>query len=208
MVDIRREREHIQRKGFDYVQATYGEAILWLEFDALNSEYDQVYDEPSVDAQRSWKPPILVPVQFANETEDSRANNRDGRLPTNSIRFAVSMRDLRRVGLSAPEDSRRHLNDLLVYRGNFWRVGDYQKRGRLRETMIVGITATQVLVDDDMPFDTLPSINGLASTVRPRGPQTDGYPTQDFPEHELPAFHDDDLFPGEAFPSDTLHMGE
>lgn len=189
-MDIRREREAIIRKGFDYMQETIGEAVLWLEYDSLHSEIDAVYDEPSATAERMWKTPILVPVLFANETENIRANNRDGRLTTNSIRFSVPFRTLRRVGLSAPEDSRRHLNDMVLYRRNYWRIGRYEKSGRLRETTIVGVTATQIRVDDDMPFDTLPQINGLASTVRPQGPQSDGYLTQTFDEHEKPAYHD------------------
>jgi hypothetical protein len=190
MVDIRREREMIRRKGFDFAQKTVGEAVLWIEYDALNSETHNVYDEPTIGAGRAWKSPILVPVQWVNESEAGRANDVAGRLPTDSIRFAVDMRTLRRCGLSAPEDSRRHLNDLIVYRRNFWRVGDYQKLGRLRETTMVGVRASQIHAGDDMPWGDLPVIDGLLSTVRPQGPQNDAYPTQTFDNHERPAYHD------------------
>lgn len=190
MVDLRREREMIRRKGFAYAQQTIGEAVLWIEYDAKNSETHDVYDEATIDAGRAWKPPILVPVQWVNEAEATRANDTAGRLPTNSLRFAVDMRTLRRCGLSAPEDSNRHLNDLIVWRRNFWRIGRYEKMGRLRETTMVGVTASQIHAGDDMPWGDLPQIDGLLSTARPTGPQNDSYPTQTFDEYELPAYHD------------------
>lgn len=190
MVDIRRERAYIDRKGYKFIQDVVGEAVLWLEYDALHSASHHVYDEPTEGATRAWKPPILVPALWVNETEGARENSADGRMVTNTLRLAVSVSTLTAVGLSGPTDSRRHINDMLVYRRNYWRVDDYQIRGRLRKSIIVGITATQVLVDDDMPFDVLPSIDGLLSTVRPMGFPTDGYANQTFNEHDLTAHHD------------------
>lgn len=190
MADLRRERAHIERKGWDFIQQTIGEAVLWLEFDATSSAMHPVYDEPMEDAGRAWKPPILVPALWVNEREDARTPDGDGRLPTNSLRLGVPYSSLVKVGLSEPQDSRRHLNDVLVYRRNFWAVNRYELRGRLRAPVMVGVTATQINVDDDMAFDTLPEINGLLTTVRPIGFPSDTYITQTFPEHELPAHHE------------------
>lgn len=189
-MDLRRERSHIERKGFRYIQDTVGESVLWIEYDAFNSSSHNVYDEPTIGAGRAWKPPVLVPALWVNESEDSRSNSPEGRLPTNALRLGVTLTALTKAGISVPDDYRRHLNDVLFYRRNFWKVSDYQIRGRLRRSIIVGVAASQVKVDDDMPFDTLPDINGLLTTVRPAGFPSDGYVNQTFNEHELPAYHD------------------
>ena len=189
-MDLNLELEHIIRKGYDWYQANLGEVVIWFEYDAVNSEFDHVYDEPSMDAQRKWRPPVLVPTLWVSEEEDDRTNNCDGRLVTPDIRLAVPMRTLTEVGLSAPRNASRHHNDLLVYRGNYWTVNAYQIRGRMRtDYVIVGVTATLVDIESDMVYDELPDINGLVMEKAPQGFPSDGFRNQTFDEHDLPAFH-------------------
>lgn len=189
-MDLRRERTHIERKGFQWVQDNVGEAVLWLEFDAHNSAMHPVYDEPMEGAGRAWKPPVLVPAQYVNESEAPRDSTEDARLQTNAIRLAVPFVYMVRSGISEPQDNVRHLNDMLVYRRNFWSINRYDIRGRLRSPIMVSVTATQIRVDDDMAFDDLPDIDGLLTTVKPLGFPSDTFTTQTFNHHELPAHHE------------------
>jgi hypothetical protein len=186
MVDIRRELEHIERKGAKFIEEVIGEAVVWFEYDAVLSAYDHVYDEPSMTEKRIWNSPILVPVLWVSITQGDRVNEHQGRLVTDSLRLGVSMRRLRDVGLSDPDDNRRHLNDLLLYRRRLWTVSVYAKRGRLRDTVNLDVTATEVH-EDDMPFDSLPTFNGISFGDRPMGFPSSEYDDQSFPLHELPA---------------------
>lgn len=188
-MDLDRERAYIQRKGYDWYQSKLGEALIWFEFDAVVSEYHPVYDEPSLDEKRRWRHPILLPVLWVNEEEQARNNDPQGRLVTPSIRFAVGVRTMRDSGISTPTQADRHLNDIVVYKGYYWAITDYQIRGRMHDHVIVGVTASRINVDSDMPFDDLPDINGITLEDAPQGFPSDAPNAQWF-EHELPANHD------------------
>ena len=187
--DLRRELDHIHRKGTEFVQSVLGETVVWWEYDALLSEYDAVYDESSATNKRVWRPGILVPVQYVNVNEGGRTNEHQGRLTTNDLRLAVSIRVLRDVGLSNPQDNRRHLNDMILYQKKLWSLDEYDIRGRLaRDSIMVAVTATEIK-PDDVPFDTLPTFAGVAFTDRPMGFPSSSYEDQTFNNHELPAYH-------------------
>lgn len=188
VVDLRRELDLINRRGYDYYQDKLGEIVVWFEYDAKDSAYDHVYDEPSPLAPRAWRPALLVPVLWVNEDEGSAQNSPEGRLVTHTLTFAVTARALDQVGLSDPRDQRRHLDDLILWRRTFWRVSSY-KIHRARTAMLMRVECTQVGADDDMPFDVLPTLAGLGTTVRPFGFPSEGYADQVFPNHELPANH-------------------
>lgn len=185
-MDLAHELDHINEKGYGWFQENLGEAVIWFEYDAVNSEYDNVYDEPSLTETRVWRPGIIVPALWVNELEDTQRSDGDAKRIISSLRLAVPVKTFREVGLSSPLDTRRHLNDLIVYRRNYWTVAQYTPRGRMRDSAIVGISAAQVNTDD-MPFDTLPSFAGLDATDRPKGFPSDGFAGMTFPEHELPA---------------------
>jgi len=180
----------MHRKGTMFVQDIVGESVVWWEYDAVLSEYDHVYDEPGLEETRAWRPSILVPVQYVNVTEAGRQNQSSGRRVANTLRLAVSVRVLRDVGLSAPQDNRRHLNDMLLYANRLWAINDYDVRGRInRDSVMVGVSATEIK-SDDMPFDVLPSFNGISFGDRPTGFPSTGYADQTFNNHELPAHHE------------------
>lgn len=187
-MDLGRERDRIQR-GFEWYQNNLGEALAWFEFDAAASQFHHVYDEPTEGAATKWRPPIIVPVLWVNELEPPRENTPDGVLLTPSLRFAVPAQTLTDCGVSSPMDFRRHLHDLVVYRRSFWSITSYNLHGRLRAPEIIGVTAARRNVDDDMPFDQIPDLTGLGSTMRPSGHLNDGFEGQYFPNHELPARH-------------------
>lgn len=201
VVDIRRELEHIERKGARFVEETIGEAIVWWEYDAVNSAYDHVYDEPSMTEKRVWKPAIIVPVQWISITQGDRRMETQGRMVTDYLRFGISIRRLRDVGLSDPSDHRRHLNDLILYRRRLWAISVYAFRGRIRDYVNVDVAATEIH-EDDMPFDTLPTFDSIAFVDRPKGFPSSEFEDQSFPEHELPAYQYDAFPEEDVFPDD------
>lgn len=186
-MDIRREMELINRRLFDKYQADIGEAVVWFEFDSTTSTYDHVYDEDSMEGGRAYRPGVLVPVLWITESDDPETYTPDGRRPTPTLRFTVPGRKLVDCGISNPVDSARHLNDIVIYRGQYWAIGDYQTRGRLRENLMVGVNATHIMPDDEMALATLPELNGLGQAQRPIGYPNNSYDTQTFPHHEAPA---------------------
>lgn len=186
MVDIRREVEHIQRKGMDFVERTTGEAVLWFEYDAVGSEMHPVYDEDSLTEYRKWRPGILVPTLFCQITEGNEEPDREGRIVTATLRCAVSMERLRETGVSNPTDSRRHLNDVLVYAGWQWNVRSYDRRARLRDTLVVGVNAVRIRPEDEFPLGQPPTFVGFDTSVRDRGFPDDR--DQTWSEYELPAY--------------------
>lgn len=186
MVDLARERRMIQRRGYDWYTHNLGETVLWFEYDAVQSDYHPVYDEDSVEASRVWRPGILVPVLWANKTEGDRRPTPEGRQVTPSLRLAVPVDQLRSVGLSSPMDAARHLNDVVVYARTQWLVESYQLRGRLRDSVVVGVNCVKIFPEDEMNLGVPPAYIGLASTQRPRGFPSDAAP-QEWPEHIAPA---------------------
>lgn len=186
MVDLARERRMIDRRGYDWYTHNLGETVIWFEYDAVESEYHPVYDEDSVGGTRRWRPGILVPVLWANKTEGDRVVTPEGRQVIPTLRLAVPVSQLRRVGLSSPMDAARHLNDVLVYGRTQWLVESYQLRGRLRDSVVVGVNCVKIFPEDEMSLGVPPDYVGLASTQRPRGFPSDA-PPQEWPEHVLPA---------------------
>lgn len=182
MVDIRREHALIERRAYRHYANSYGEVIAWYEFDSANTEFDHVYDEGG----RRYRKAIMVTALWVTESEPPEQNTHEGRRVTPSIRFAVSADAMRRSGLSGPTDSSRHLNDLVLYRGQFWAVGSYIPRGRLRSNVVIGVNATLTQVDDEMLFDVLPELNELGDAVRPKPYPNRDESTQEFPHHEVP----------------------
>lgn len=185
-MDLAHERSHI-RKVYTQYRNGFGEAVIWWEYDAVNSEFDDVYDEDALGgAARAWKTPVIVPALWVNEIEGSKVIDLDGRQVVPELRLAASIDTLRDVGLSSPNLADRHLNDLVGYRGTYWKVTGYQIRGRLRDNMIVGVTAAKVFIHDEFPNNAPPTFPGFPTADMPKGFPTDA-PAQSWPDHELPA---------------------
>jgi hypothetical protein len=194
-MDLARELSLIQDKGYGFFEEHLGEAVYWCEFDAVNSQFNKVYDE----AGRRWKDPILVPALWVNVPEGTKDVSPDGRRVVPSIALAVPVATLRQTGLSNVEDAGRHLNDLLFYDNTWWEIGSYQVRGRLRQkSVIVGVQGTKFFPDEDAVFDVLPFRDADRATRRPLGVPNEEEP--EFPEHDDEAFTA--LFPDHPVPED------
>ena len=181
-MDLQRELGLLQRRGYDFYQQKMGEVVLWFEYVAEEHTGDSIFDEGG----RTYRPPCDVPVLWVTETEDYERNTEAARRVTPTLRFAVSVQAMRRSGVSDPTSSRRHLNDVVVYKSTYWSVGSYDIHGRLGQSdVIIGVNATKIHPSDDMVFDTLPDFGGIDATTRPRGDLTDDY--HEWPEQFLPA---------------------
>jgi hypothetical protein len=180
-MDPRREAEHIFRKGYEWYSKNVGEGVVWHEYDSAATSYHPVYDEGG----RSYSAGILVPCLWVIQQEDDLRPANEGKKPTQTIRTAVSIRVLHTCGISDPEDSARHLNDVFRYGNLLWKVTGYQIRGRMPGSMVVGISGTQVFANEEMLFDNLPPGMSYAGSTRPLSYPNDTDST--FLDHELPA---------------------
>jgi len=183
-MDLRQETEHIFNNGYQWYEENLGEGVIWHEFDSENTEYHGTYDEGG----RAYTAGILIPALWVIVTEDSSRPTDAGRKPTEKITAAFSMRSLHLSGVSDPEDYTRRLNDLMRYDNRMWKVGGYQIRGRVPSSIIVGVTGTEIYVDEEMVFDTLPDGMTHDGSIRPIPYPNDASP--DFVFHDGPGEYD------------------
>ena len=187
-MDLRQEAEHIFGNGFDWYQSEMGEVVLWHEFLSMQSAYNDTYDEGG----RHYSAGLLVPALWVITTEDRHRPTAEGRKPTEKITCAISVRALQESGISDPDDYTRRLNDLLSYEGRLWKVTDFNIRGRVPDSIIVGVSATQIFPDEEMTFDTMPGgVSVSGSTRRYAYPNELKVPT--YPDHDLPAPNGTDM---------------
>jgi hypothetical protein len=180
-MDLRQEAEHIFGNGLDWYQSELGEVVLWHEFLSMQSAYDDTYDEGG----RRYSAGLLVPALWVIVTEDRHRPTPEGRKPTEKLTCAISVRALQDSGISDPEDYTRRLNDLVRYEDRLWRVTDFNIRGRVPDTIIIGVSATQIFPDEEMTFDTKPVGVDSGATRRYAYPNERNVPT--YSDHELPA---------------------
>lgn len=161
-MDLRNEIEHIFKNGFDWYQRNLGEAVIWHEFDSENTEYHNTYDEGG----RRYTAGAYVPALWVIITEDRATQTDQGRKPTERITMAVSARAFDLSGVSDPEEYTRHLNDVIRYDNRLWSITDINIRGRISDSVIIGISGTQIYSDEEMTFDSLPPGMDLAGNHR------------------------------------------
>jgi hypothetical protein len=188
-MDLRQEAEHIFGNGFDWYQSELGEVVFWHEFLSMQSAYNDTYDEGG----RRYSSGLLVPVLWVIVNEDRHRPTPEGRKPTEKLTCAVSARALQDSGISDPEDYTRRLNDLVRYDDRLWRVTDFNIRGRVPDSIIVGVTATQIFPDEEMSFDTMPP-GVTASGVTRRYAYPNERQLAAYPQHELPAPNGTDMY--------------
>lgn len=150
---MRREAALLQRRGYTQYQDTWGEGVLWYEFDAEASRFDNVFDSGG----NVWKTGIGMPVMWVIENEDDEDNPPEGGRYTPTLRFTVNVAVARKNGMSDVLDAERHLNDLVIYHRQIWKVSSYNIRGRLAgRSLLISVEAQRVNPDEDFPNDTLP----------------------------------------------------
>ena len=165
-MDTRREVREIWRH-FDRYQDDIGEACVYFKFDAVNSKYDDVYDEGG----RRYEPGIRIPILWVDQSEASEDYSPEGRRPTQRVRLAVSARELHGAGISVTEAHGNRLtdgspslvwrydraHDIMYYDGRYYEVSAFQIRGRAKgEDVIIGITGIEAFPADDLLFDFQP----------------------------------------------------
>lgn len=165
-MDARREAREIW-KHFNRYQDMVGEALIYYKFDAVNSSYDNVYDE----AYRRYEPGIRIPILWVDQTEATEDYAPEGRRPTQRIRLAVSALQLHEAGISVTEVHGNRLtdgspslvwryervNDIFYYDNRFYEVSAFMIKGRVKgEDVIIGITGIETFPSDDQHFDFSP----------------------------------------------------
>jgi hypothetical protein len=178
MLDTRREALHIERE-FNRYHQKIGESVVWFRFDTQASEYSALYDEGG----RAYQSGILVPLLWVDQIEAPEQYTPEGRRPYQSLRFAVSAKAMYEVGIGDREahghrvwdagvikdtwlDDR--LNDICYYNGRYYEIMNFQIRGRIREDVIIGVTCTEIYVEDERVFD-FPS--GVSPPIPPEPPE-------------------------------------
>jgi hypothetical protein len=163
VIDTRREALHIEREYTRYHQKV-GESVVWYRFDTVNSQYSSVYDEGG----RSYLPGILVPILWVDQIESPEQYMPEGRRPVQTIRFAVSAKAMYEVGIGDREAHGHRVwdeglvnntwfddrsNDICYYNGRYYEISNFQIRGRIREDVVIGLTGTEVYIEDERIFD-------------------------------------------------------
>ena len=114
-------------------QRTWGESVLWSEYDAMDASKNNVYDEgPS----RVWYPPVVLPVLFLDFRQDDPQDVEEGFyvLSTASICFQVSeAHDRFRIN---PLYTGSHFRDRFSYDNTVYRVMKYEKQGFVHGTYL------------------------------------------------------------------------
>ena len=180
-MDARQELEHIFRNGFGWYEANMGIGVIWHEYNADSSLYNDTYDEGG----RRYHAGVYVPALWVIVTEDRLQRGDYGRKPTERITMAVSVRSMDLSGVSNPEEYERHLNDVIRYDERLCKVTEYNIRGTFPGSVVLGIAGTQIYSDEELVFDTLPPDMDLAGNHRPVG-----YPNNadaEYPFHDGPS---------------------
>jgi hypothetical protein len=166
MMDTRREVRQIW-KQFGRFQKDIGESLILFRFDADNSKYDRVYDE----GFRQYHKGVVIPVLWVDQQEATEDYAPEGRRPTQRLRFAVSALPMYEAGFSVTESHgnriydtspsdvwrRDRMHDMSYYDGRYWEISAYQIRGRAKgEDVIIGLTAIESFLEDDMKMDFPP----------------------------------------------------
>jgi hypothetical protein len=174
MADPRTELAAVNRH-LGWWQHTHGEIVLWYELSGKESRYDDVFNVRN----KVYNEPIAVPVLWVISTEDVQETSPEGRRNVTTLQMAVAMWQFKRVGISDPYDFERHLNDLCVYQGEYFSIGEYSLLGRLwRDDVILGINAIHVYPEEELVGSEVPDSAFVAEAARPsRGVNVTAQPT-------------------------------
>ncbi len=163
MASPRNELSHVRRQ-LNWYQREHGEVVMWFELDGKQSSYDDTFNVRN----KVYKPGVAVPTLWVIYTEDTQESNPEGSRHNPSLQFAVSMWEFRRVGISDPYDFERHLNDLVVYYGEYFSVGEFSPQGRLwRDDVILAVNTTKVYPEEELVGSEIPDADYVAESTRP-----------------------------------------
>jgi len=163
MADPRVELAAVNRH-LGWWQHTHGEVVLWYELDGKQSVYNAVFNVRN----KVYKEPVAVPVLWVISTEDTQENTPEGSRLVTTLQLTVTMNQMRRTGVSDPYDYERHLNDLVVYSGEYYSVGEYSLLGRLwRDDVIIAINAIHVYPEEELVGSEVPDAARVAESTRP-----------------------------------------
>lgn len=163
MANPRIELSHIRRQ-LGWYQHEHGETVLWYELDGKASRYDDTFNVRN----KVYRPPVAVPVLWVIYNEDTQETTPEGSRHVPGLQFAVSMWQFRRLGISDPYDFERHLNDICVYYGEYFSIGEYSPQGRLwRDDVVLAVNAIRVFPEEELIASEVPDKEFVPESVRP-----------------------------------------
>lgn len=163
MADPRIELAHVQRHLVSY-QGDHGEVVMWYELDGKLSAHHDVFNTRG----KVYRPPIAVPVLWVTPMEATQEASAEGRRNVGTLQLAISLFTFRRTGVSDPYDYERHLNDLVVYQGEYYSVGEYSLLGRLwRDDVILAVNGIRVYPEEELTGSEIPDSEYVAEAYRP-----------------------------------------
>lgn len=152
------------RRHLAWYQQQHGEIVLWYELDAEQSRYDDTFNVRN----KVYSEPVAVPALWVIYGEDVQESGPEGGRHVPTLQFAVSMWQFRRLGISDPYDFERHLNDLVVYYGEYFSIGEYAPQGRLwRDDVILAVNAIRVYPEEELTGSEIPDAEYVAESTRP-----------------------------------------
>ena len=163
MASPRTELSHVRRQ-LGWYQQQHGEVVLWYELDGQASQYNDVFNVRN----KVYREPIAVPALWVIYGEDTQESGPEGSRHVPTLQFAVAMWVFRRLGISDPYDYERHLNDLVVYYGEYFSIGEYSPQGRLwRDDVILAVNAIRVYPEEELVASEIPDSEYVAESARP-----------------------------------------
>lgn len=163
MANPRVELSHVRRQ-LKWYQRQHGETVLWYELDGKASVYDEVFNVRN----KVYRDPVAVPALWVIYNEDTQESMAEGSRHVPALQLAVSMWEFRRLGISDPYDFERHLNDLVVYYGEYFSVGEYSPQGRLwRDDVVIAVNCLRVYPEEELVGSEIPDADIVAESDRP-----------------------------------------
>jgi len=156
MTDTRVEHILINKHVRQHNRECRNLSIVWFEFISFGagSTYDDVYNEGGPGAPgRVYAGGITIPVIYVSENEDEFHPKDEGRQVLQTLRLTFLFLDLKRVGLTAPAEYQRHLNDVIWYDDKYYKVSAYTVWGVLPDEVVVGVQGYEIYPDQEFMFD-------------------------------------------------------
>ena len=130
-------------------QEVDGDYIDWYHFDPVNSEIDEVYDEPA-GAGLFYYPPVRVEALHVMHQEGGNENSENGFYYNDTATAIVAFDKFTKAGFDAADvNTGNYLKDRILYDRKIFNVSQISIRGQMQKRdVIVAVTFTQCKPDE------------------------------------------------------------
>jgi hypothetical protein len=129
----------------DY-QRTWGETVLYFEYDAMSSTKHDVYDEgPS----RVWYPPFMLPVMFLDFRQDDPQDTQSGFYVSSTASICFQVTEAMDRFKTSPLYTAADFRDRFSYDNFVYGVTKYEKQGFVHGTYLtVSVLGQQIKAEE------------------------------------------------------------